>query len=32
MDQLSLFDPEAVPPSRWPEGLVIESEWLGRDE
>lgn len=32
MNQLSLFDPEAVPPSRWPAGLVIEPEWLGRDE
>ncbi len=32
MDQLALFDPALVRPSRWPEGLVVEPDWLGLDE
>ncbi len=32
MDQFALFDPVLAPPSRWPEGLVVEPDWLASDE
>ena len=32
MEQGSLFEAASLPPSRWPEGLVVEPEWLDRDD